>query len=228
MHTACRVLGRLRTVTSARQFLALALAAAVMVACSGGATATASPSTPASAGPTAVALPSASTPIATGSMPSPTMPPETPSPGPFTLTSPAFDPNGPIPAEYTCRGADRSPALDWSGVPAGSQALVLFVDDPDGRDWVHWSVLDLDPSSPGLSTGIAPAADPPQQGTNDFGKVGYGGPCPPSGTHHYHFTLYALPAPLGLQDHPNGKSVRAALAKASPIAKITLIGTVAH
>ena len=86
----------------------------------------------------------------------------------------------------------------------------------------------IDPSSPGLSTGIAPGADPPQQGTNDFGKVGYGGPCPPSGTHHYHFTLYALPAPLGLQGHPNGKAVRAALAKASPIAKVTLIGTVAH
>jgi Raf kinase inhibitor-like YbhB/YbcL family protein len=146
----------------------------------------------------------------------------------LTLTSPAFDPNGPIPAEYTCRGADRSPALDWSGVPAGTQALVLLLDDPDGRDWVHWSVLDLDPSSPGLSTGIAPAADPPQQGTNDFGKIGYGGPCPPSGTHHYHFTLYALPAPLGLRGHPNGKAVRAALANANPVAQVTLIGTSAR
>jgi Raf kinase inhibitor-like YbhB/YbcL family protein len=178
------------------------------------------------------AVPSSPTPSPPTSPPSPTMPPETPSstptPGPFTLTSPAFDANGPIPAEYTCRGADRSPALAWSGVPAGTQALVLFVDDPDGRDWVHWSVLDLDPASPGLSTGIAPSANPPQQGTNDFGKAGYGGPCPPSGTHHYHFTLYALPAPLGLGGHPDGKAVRAALAKASPIEKVTLIGTVAH
>jgi Raf kinase inhibitor-like YbhB/YbcL family protein len=178
------------------------------------------------------AVPSSTTHSPPTSLPSPTMPPETPSPtptsGPLTLTSAAFDANGPIPAEYTCRGADRSPALAWSGVPAGSQALVLFVDDPDGRGWVHWSVLDLDPSSPGLSTGIAPSADPPQQGTNDFGKIGYGGPCPPSGTHHYHFTLYALSAPLGLEGHPDGKAVRAALAKASPIAKVTLIGTVAH
>jgi Raf kinase inhibitor-like YbhB/YbcL family protein len=178
------------------------------------------------------AVPSSPTPSPPTSPPSPTMSPETPrptpTPGPFTLTSSAFDANGPIPAEYTCRGADRSPALAWSGVPAGTQALVLFVDDPDGRDWVHWSVLDLDPASPGLSTGIAPSADPPQQGTNDFGKAGYGGPCPPSGTHHYHFTLYALPAPLGLGGHPDGKAVRAALAEASPIAKVMLIGTVAH
>jgi len=93
---------------------------------------------------------------------------------------------------------------------------------------LRFAWLDLDPASPGLSTGIAPSADPPQQGTNDFGKAGYGGPCPPSGTHHYHFTLYALPAPLGLDGHPDGKAVRAALAKASPIAKVMLIGTVAH
>jgi len=183
-------------------------------------------------GESGTGLPSA-TPIATASETTvtsaePPTPSPTPTPGPFTLTSPAFDPNGPIPAEYTCRGADRSPALDWSGVPAGTQALVLFLDDPDGRDWVHWSVLDLDPSSPGLSTGIAPAADPPQQGTNDFGKIGYGGPCPPSGTHHYHFTLYALPAPLGLRGHPNGKAVRAALANANPVAQVTLIGTSAR
>jgi len=216
----------------ARSVLAVALAVAVAACSSSTGGASTAPTFGEPGSSPLSALPSSTTPSTPTSPPSPTMPPETPSPtptpGPFTLTSPAFDANGPIPAEYTCRGADRSPALAWSGVPAGTQALVLFVDDPDGRDWVHWSVLDLAPASPGLSTGIAPTADPPQQGTNDFGKAGYGGPCPPSGTHHYHFTLYALPAPLGLHGHPNGKAVRAALAKAGPIAKVTLIGTAAH
>jgi Raf kinase inhibitor-like YbhB/YbcL family protein len=156
--------------------------------------------------------------------------PPTPSPtaAPLTLTSAAFEADGPIPAEYTCHGADRSPELTWSGVPAAAKALVLFVDDPDGRDWVHWSVLDIDPTMTSLPAGVPPRADPPQQGTNDFRKVGYGGPCPPSGTHHYRFTLYALPEPLGLDGHPDGTAVRAALAKANPLAKVTLVGTFAR
>jgi Raf kinase inhibitor-like YbhB/YbcL family protein len=148
-----------------------------------------------------------------------------PSAAPLELTSRAFAANGPIPAAYTCRGADRSPDLAWSGIPTGSTALVLFVDDPDGRDWVHWSVLDIDPSTTGLPAGVEPTADPPQQGTNDFGRVGYGGPCPPSGTHHYQFTLYALAAPLGLGRHPDGDAVRAALETAQVLSKVTLVGT---
>ena len=155
-------------------------------------------------------------------------PSPTASPAPLSLTSTAFPANGPIPRENTCKGADRSPDLAWTGVPNGTKALVLFVDDPDGHDWVHWSALDIDPATTGLPAGVKPTADPPRQGTNDFGKIGYGGPCPPSGTHHYQFTLYALPAPLGLGGHPNGKAVRAALAKAHPIAKVTLVGTFAH
>jgi Raf kinase inhibitor-like YbhB/YbcL family protein len=155
-------------------------------------------------------------------------PSPSPTPAPLQLTSTAFAADGPIPREYTCKGADRSPDLAWTGVPPDAKALVLFVDDPDGGDWVHWSALDLDPSMTGLPAGVKPSADPPQQGTNDFGNVGYGGPCPPSGTHHYQFTLYALPAPLGLSGHPGGKAVRAALAKASPIDKVTLVGTFAH
>jgi Raf kinase inhibitor-like YbhB/YbcL family protein len=161
-------------------------------------------------------------------VPSAQPPSPSPSAAPLQLTSGAFAANGPIPREYTCRGTDRSPDLAWTGVPADARALVLFVDDPDGGDWVHWSVLDIDPATSGLPAGVKPAADPPQQGTNDFGKVGYGGPCPPSGTHHYQFTLYALAAPLGLDGHPKGSAVRAALAKAHPIAKVTLVGTFAH
>lgn len=143
----------------------------------------------------------------------------------LTITSAAFADGGPIPTEHSCRGADVSPPLSWSRVPPGAGALVLFVDDPDGRDWVHWSVLDLPAADGGLPRAVSPSADPPQQGRNDFGRVGYGGPCPPSGTHRYRFTLYALAAPLGLAGHPDGAAVRRALAGAPVLAKVTLTGT---
>jgi hypothetical protein len=146
-------------------------------------------------------------------------------PATLTLASPAFANDGPIPREYTCRGADVSPALTWQGVPEGTAALVLFVDAPDGRDWVHWSVLDLGAVAGGLPRGVEPTANPPQQGRNDFGRVGYGGPCPPSGTHRYRFTLYALATPLGLAGHPDGAAVRRALRGATVLAQTTLVGT---
>lgn len=149
------------------------------------------------------------------------------SPGPtaFTLTSAAFADGSPIPREFTCHGQDMSPALAWHGVPQGTTALVLFVDDPDGRDWVHWTVLDLPGADGELPRGVSPSADPPRQGRNDFGRIGYGGPCPPSGTHRYRFTLYALAAPLGLPGYPTGAAVRAALRRATVLGKVTLVGT---
>jgi Raf kinase inhibitor-like YbhB/YbcL family protein len=127
----------------------------------------------------------------------------------------------------TCDGADRSPELGWTGVPTGAAALVLLVDDPDARDFVHWIVLDLPARDGQLEAGLAPTAPTPQQGTNDFGNPGWGGPCPPSGTHHYRFTLTALSAPLGLSGHPGGDAVRAGLkAKASTvIGSAVLTGT---
>jgi Raf kinase inhibitor-like YbhB/YbcL family protein len=143
----------------------------------------------------------------------------------LVLASTAFTDGAPIPVEHSCRGADISPPLAWSGVPSAAGALVLIVDDPDGRDWVHWSVLDLTPRDGSLAAGILSSADPPQQGRNDFGRYGYGGPCPPSGTHHYRFTLYALAAPLGLAGHPDGATVRDALARATILAQTTLVGT---
>lgn len=143
----------------------------------------------------------------------------------LVLASTAFTDGTPIPVEHSCRGADVSPPLAWSGVPSGAGALVLFVDDPDGRDWVHWSVLDVTPRDGALAAGVLSSADPPQQGRNDFGRYGYGGPCPPSGTHHYRFTLYALAAPLGLPGHPDGATVRVALAHATILAQTTLVGT---
>jgi Raf kinase inhibitor-like YbhB/YbcL family protein len=149
----------------------------------------------------------------------------TPSPVPFTISSSAFGDGEAIPARYSCRGQDVSPVLRWTGVPAGAAALVLFVDDPDGHDWVHWTVLDLPATDGGLPEGVQPTANHPHQGTNDFHKVGYGGPCPPSGTHHYRFTLYALAQQLGLDGHPDGATVRRALAGAQVVARTTLTGT---
>ena len=136
-----------------------------------------------------------------------------------------FADGGAIPAQLTCDGANGSPPLAWTGVPAGTAALALLVDDPDAGDFTHWIVLDLPGADGSLPGGVAPAAATPVQGTNNFGKVGWGGPCPPSGTHHYRFTLTALGAPLGLDDHLRGDVVRAALAKATVLGTATLTGT---
>ena len=136
--------------------------------------------------------------------------------GPFRLTSSAFAAGDAIPRELTCDGANVSPPLAWTGVPAGTAALVLLVDDPDAGDFVHWIVLDLPGADGSLLKGVNRTAATPQQGTNGFGNTGWGGPCPPSGTHHYRFTLAALAAPLGLAGHPAGSDVRAALTAAKP------------
>jgi len=144
--------------------------------------------------------------------------------GPFRLTSNAFADGDAIPREFSCDAANVSPPLAWTGVPAGTAALVLVVDDPDARDFVHWIVLDLAGHDGDLPKGIAPTASSPQQGRNDFGKIGWGGPCPPSGTHHYRFTLTALGAPLGLGDHPAGGDVRNALGRATVLGKVMLAG----
>ena len=143
----------------------------------------------------------------------------------FALTSTAFEEGGDIPREFTCDGADVSPPLAWTGVPTGAGALVLVVDDPDARGFVHWIVLDLPGTDGGLPKGVSPTADSPQQGRNDFGKVGWGGPCPPSGTHRYRFTLTAIAAPLGLTGQPSGEDVAAALNEADVLGQAALSGT---
>ena len=148
--------------------------------------------------------------------------------GPFRLTSSAFADGGHIPREFSCDGANISPPLAWTGVPAGTAALVLVVDDPDARGFAHWIVLDLAGRDGDLPKGVPPSTASPQQGRNDFGDAGWGGPCPPSGTHHYRFTLTALGAPLGLRDHPAGGDVRNALGRATVLGKVTLAGTYAR
>jgi Raf kinase inhibitor-like YbhB/YbcL family protein len=143
------------------------------------------------------------------------------------LTSPAFAEGGMIPKPYTCDGADKSPPLEWSGVPASARSLALICDDPDAPagTWSHWVLFDLPPSTKSLEEGIAadlqaklvskPAGQEPQvsvrQGKNDFGKIGYGGPCPPGGTHRYFFRLYALDAPLDLEPGATRSSVLKAI-----------------
>ncbi len=115
------------------------------------------------------------------------------------LASTAFHDGGDIPARYTCDGNDVSPPLAWSGAPANSRSFVLIVDDPDAPDphaprtvWVHWVVYNLAASVTGLAEALAQLPPGAKAGINDFGKTGYGGPCPPIGTHRYFFKLYAL------------------------------------
>jgi len=119
------------------------------------------------------------------------------------LTSSSFQSNK-IPAKFTCSGAGISPQLAWSAPPAGTASFALIVTDPDapGRTFVHWVLYGLPAAAQALPEGL-PAqgqlADGSRQGRNDFGDLGYGGPCPPRGApHHYIFTLYALDAKLNL------------------------------
>ncbi len=123
----------------------------------------------------------------------------------FALKSASFSYGGEIPWKHTCNGPDQSPALSWSDPPPKSASFSLIVDDPDapGGTWVHWVLYDLPGSMRELPEGVAKVPDLPDgshQGKNDFGKIGYGGPCPPRGSaHRYFFKLYALDAKLNLK-----------------------------
>lgn len=114
---------------------------------------------------------------------------------PMQLSSPAFTHMGMIPKQYTCDGDDINPPLRISGIPAETQSLVLIMDDPDAPKgtWDHWIMWNIPPTSL-----IPENSAPGEQGMNSWPKKGYGGPCPPSGTHRYFFKLYALDAELDL------------------------------
>lgn len=121
----------------------------------------------------------------------------------FALKSSAFAPNTPIPPQYTCDGNDSSPPLQWSGEPAGTKSFALVVHDPDAPagDWLHWVAWNIPASAHALAANVPKKSSLPdgtQQGSTDFHKPGYGGPCPPGGTHHYVFELHALDAKLTL------------------------------
>jgi Raf kinase inhibitor-like YbhB/YbcL family protein len=123
-----------------------------------------------------------------------------------------------IPAKHTCQGADISPALAWSKIPSGTRSLALVVDDPDAPDpaapqrvWVHWVIYDLPASATSIgegATGLPPGA---RTGKNDWGKVGWGGPCPPKGRHRYFHKLYALDVVLGDLGEPTKAQLEAAM-----------------
>ena len=120
------------------------------------------------------------------------------------FTSPDFASGGAIPKQFTCDGADISPALAWSDPPAGTQSFSLIADDPDAPvgTWVHWVVFDLPATARSLAQNLPKTEQlesGARQGTNDFGKIGYGGPCPPHGTHRYFFKIYALDTKLNLK-----------------------------
>ena len=126
----------------------------------------------------------------------------------FQLTSGAIPAGGSIPARFTCDGEDESPDLDWAGAPAEAQTFALIVDDPDANGFVHWVAFDLTASTTGgLARGVSASPDAPPQGTNSFKKIGWNGPCPPSGTHHYRFRLLALDTELGLPNAPSADEV---------------------
>jgi Raf kinase inhibitor-like YbhB/YbcL family protein len=136
---------------------------------------------------------------------------------PFALTSSAFAEGETIPNQYTyrltgqCDGANLSPELKWSGSPAETQSFVIIVIDPDGGDWVHWVQFNI----PGDVTSLPEAAGGPDigvKGKNDFGELGYGGPCPPDGEHRYVFTLYALDTTLSQVEGAPRVSMEAAMA----------------
>jgi Raf kinase inhibitor-like YbhB/YbcL family protein len=151
----------------------------------------------------------------------------------MTITSTAFAPGAAMPALYTCEGKDISPPLAWSGAPAGTKSLALIVDDPDAPDpaapkmtWVHWVLYDIAPTTHGLPDAVQASALPSgtRQGVNDWGRTGYGGPCPPVGRHRYFHKLYALDTVLPDLKRPN----KAALEKAMNghvLAQAALIGT---
>jgi len=152
---------------------------------------------------------------------------------PFAIDSPAFPPNGPIPAAYTCEGRDVSPPLRWHDVPAGTKSLVLIVDDPDAPDpaaprmtWVHWVLANLPADSTELAEGVPAARLPPGtvQGTNDWKRTGYGGPCPPIGRHRYYYKLYALDTQLPGLSKPTKTQVESAM-QGHVLAHVQLVGT---
>ena len=116
----------------------------------------------------------------------------------FALKTTAFAVGGEIPKKYTCDGADVSPALNWNDAPAGTQSFALIADDPDAPvgTWTHWIIWNIPAKAVGLPEGVPKAeesSDGTRQGTNDFKRLGYGGPCPPVGKpHRYFFKLHAL------------------------------------
>ncbi len=145
------------------------------------------------------------------------------------ISSAAFSAGETIPKKFTCDGPDVSPQMKWNDPPANAQSIALIMDDPDAPagTWVHWMLYDLPASTRELSEGVAKQEQLPsgaRQGRNDFGKIGYGGPCPPPGKpHRYFFKLYALDTKLGSKAGATKADVERAM-KGHILAQAELIG----
>jgi Raf kinase inhibitor-like YbhB/YbcL family protein len=151
----------------------------------------------------------------------------------LSIQSKSFKHNEMIPVRYTCDGQDISPPFEWSGIPVGAKSLALIVDDPDAPDpaapkmtWVHWVLYNIPIEVQGLEENI-PAASLPagiKEGINDWGRTGYGGPCPPIGKHRYFFKLYALDTVFADFQQPTKAQVEKAF-EGHILAKAELVGT---
>lgn len=151
----------------------------------------------------------------------------------LTIQSPVFSESGSIPPQYTCEGKDISPPLSWSSLPLGTKSLALVVDDPDAPDpenpkmtYVHWILYNLPITANGLAEALSHNQLPTGtlQGKNDWGRVGYGGPCPPIGRHRYFFKLYALDIVLPDLKEPNQSKLQQAM-EGHILEKAELVGT---
>ena len=145
----------------------------------------------------------------------------------ISITSPALQAGGDIPTKFTCNGTNVSPELQISGVPNEAKSLVLIVDDPDAPRglFTHWIVWNIDPKTTRIAENSAPTAA--VQGTNDFGKRNYGGPCPPSGAHRYFFKIFALDTKLELKPGARRVELDAAV-RGHVLAQGELMGRYSH
>jgi Raf kinase inhibitor-like YbhB/YbcL family protein len=150
----------------------------------------------------------------------------------FHLNTTAF-PDAAIPKKFTCDGPDLSPPLAWTDPPKGTESLALIVDDPDAPagTWVHWVLYDIPADTRELSEGVPKTRSLPngaRQGRNDFGKIGYNGPCPPRGrVHHYSFKLYSLDSMLNLGPGATKAQLQRAIG-AHVLAQTEIIGRFQH
>jgi len=151
----------------------------------------------------------------------------------LTISSPDFRNNQPIPARHSCEGVDASPALNWSGTPPGTESFALICDDPDAPVgvWTHWVIYGIPPTTTALPGGVdktdtVASLGGAKQGMNDFGRVGYGGPCPPRGhgPHHYHFNLFALKGVADLPPRASRAQLEHAM-RGHVLAQADLVGT---
>ena len=150
-------------------------------------------------------------------------------PGKLVVQSSAFVEGQGIPSDFTCDGPDKSPPIAWSGAPSGTRSFAIIVNDPDAPygNFTHWVLYDLSPALNQLPSGIQETAIIPDggfQGRSDFGRAGYGGPCPPNKMHRYFFRVFALDKILHLKPGATRSTVLAAM-KGHILAEGQLMGT---